>query len=64
MLMVSLRSIFNDANVICVLIFFIKPYIVGTHLNYLDKFIKSYVVGTRLNCLDLPRPTTYAVIKK
>ena len=27
----------------CVLIFFIKADIVGTHLNYLDKFIKAYV---------------------
>ena len=50
-----LRGIFNDAYVICVLIFFIKAYIVGTHLNYLDKFIKSYVVGTHLNFLDLLR---------
>ena len=38
---------------ICVLISFIKAYyIVGTHLNYLDKFIKAYVVGTHLNCID------------
>ena len=37
---------------ICVLIFFINIYIVGNHLNYLDKFIKAYVVGTHLNCLD------------
>ena len=46
-------GVFNDAYVICLLIFFIKAYIVGTHLNYLDKFIKAYyVVGTHMNCLD------------
>ena len=28
------------ALVICVLIFFIQAYIVGTHLNYLDNVIK------------------------
>ena len=28
------------------MIFFIKAYIVGTHLHDLDKFIKAYVVGT------------------
>ena len=37
---------------ICVPIFYIKAYIVGTHLNYLNKLIKAYVVGTHLNCLD------------
>ena len=31
----------NDSYVICVLIFFIKTCIVGTHLNYLDKFIQE-----------------------
>ena len=45
----------TDAYIICVLIFLIQAYIVGTHLNYLDKFIKAYVVGTHLNCLDLLR---------
>ena len=48
-------GIFNDSYVICVLIFFIKAYIVGTHLNYLEKFLKAYVVGSHLNCLDLSR---------
>ena len=33
--------VFNDANVTYVLIFFIKTYIVGTHLNYLNKYIKA-----------------------
>ena len=46
-------GIFNDAYVMCVLIFFIKASIAGTHLNYLDKFIKAHVVDTRLNCPDL-----------
>ena len=36
----------------CVLIFFVKAYIVGTHLYHLDKFIKAYVVDTHLNCLN------------
>ena len=43
-----LRGVFNDAYVICALIFFIKSYIVGTNLNYLDKFIKAYVMGRLL----------------
>ena len=50
-----MRSVFNDSCEICVLIFFIKAYIVGTHLNYLEKFLKAYVVGSHLNCLDLSR---------
>ena len=41
----------------------------GTHLNYHDRFIKAYVVGTHLNCLDKSRqfkrvPTTNAFIKE
>ena len=31
------------------LIFFIKAYVVGTHLNCIDE---AYVVGTHLNCID------------
>ena len=44
-----------DAYVIFVMIFFIKAYIVGTLLNYLNIFIKANVVGTHLNCLNLLR---------
>ena len=40
-----LRGVYKYTYVICVLIYFIKVYIVGTHLNYLDKFIKAYVVA-------------------
>ena len=47
-----LWDVFNDPCVICVLIFFTKEYIVGTHLNCLDKFTKAYVVGTHWNCID------------
>ena len=36
-----LRGLFNGAYVISVLIFFIKVYIVDTHLNYLNKFLKA-----------------------
>ena len=36
-----LRGIFNDAYVICGLIFFLKAYIVGTQLNYLNMFLKA-----------------------
>ena len=32
--------------------FHIKAYIVGIHLNYLNKFIKAYAGGTHLNCLN------------
>ena len=47
------RDVFNDAYMICVLIFFIKKAnVVGNHLNDLDKFIKAYIVGTDLNDLD------------
>ena len=42
-----------NAYVICVLIFFIKSYIVGTHLNYLYKFIKAYVVGTQVEAIQM-----------
>ena len=49
-------GVFNDAYVICILIIFIKAYIVGTHLNCLDKLIKTQVVGTHMNCIDLSRP--------
>ena len=60
---------FDDANVIRVLIFCINAYIVGNHLNYLSKFIKVYVVGTHLNCIDSSMqfkwvPTSYAITKK
>ena len=44
------------------LIFFIKAYVVGTHLNCIDKvdaiqisthnIWKAYVVGTHLNCIN------------
>ena len=37
----------NDAYEISVLTFFMKAYIVVTHLNCHQKFIKAYVVGTR-----------------
>ena len=37
-------GLFNDAYVIFFNI--IKAYVVGTHLNCLDKSIKAYVVGT------------------
>ena len=38
------EGVFNDAYVICALVFFIKAFIVDSHLNYLDKFIKVYIV--------------------
>ena len=46
-----------------------KAYVVGTHLNCLDKSVKAYFVATHLNCLSLSRQfkcvsTTYALIKK
>ena len=61
------EGVFNDAYVICALIYFIKAYIVDSPLNYLDKFIKVYVVDTHLNCMDKSMqfkwvPTTYAII--
>ena len=51
------------------LIFFIKPYVISTNLNCLNKSIKAYIVVTHLNCLDLSRqfkwvPSTYAFIKE
>ena len=61
-------GLFNDACVIFFfLIFFIKAYAVGTHLNCLDKYIKAFVVGTHLN-YSLRQlksvPTTYGFYKE
>ena len=48
-----MRGIFNDAYLIFALIYFIKVYIVSTHLNYLDNFIKAYVVGTQVDAIQM-----------
>ena len=37
-------GIFNDAYMICFLLFFIKTYVVGTHLNYFSLLDKALVV--------------------
>ena len=37
-------TLVNDAYVISVLIFIIKTYIVGTHLDYLNKFIYKCIL--------------------
>ena len=51
-----MRGVLNDVHVIIVLIFFIRSFVVGTHLNSLDKsyFSKNnkHVVGYHLNRLD------------
>ena len=49
----SVKVLSNDAYVIFFLIFFIKAYVVGTHLNCIDKPMKVKWV-----------PTTYAFIRK
>ena len=48
----SVNDFFNDFFAICFLIFFIKAYVVGTHLNCIDKWMQFKWV-----------PTTYALIK-
>ena len=46
-------DLFDDVYAIFFLIFFIKAYVVCTHLNYIDKSMQFRLV-----------PTTYAFIKK
>ena len=48
----TVQDFFDIVYVICFLIFFIKAYIVGTHLNCIDKLMQFKWV-----------PTTYAFIK-
>ena len=64
-----LRGKFNDAYVICILIFLYKSIYCWYSLNYLDKIIKANVVGTHLNCIDKSVQfkwvsTTHAIIMK
>ena len=49
----SEKALFDDNYAFFYLILFIKAYVVGTHLNYIDKSMQFKWV-----------PTTYAFIKK
>ena len=58
----SVKDFLDDVHLICFLIFFIKAYVVGTHLNCIDKSMQFKWVPTACAFIKKYTKSTLAVI--